>query len=214
MYFADASVQLKKILIVDDHPIFTKGLEALLLSQKKYEICGSADNRESAVALFEKCNPDLVIVDLNLGTEDGLDIVKDIHSRNPEKAVLVLSMHDEKYYASRAIKAGARGYIMKEESSTQVLNAVQTVLAGGLWLSEQEQSRMKPEDGGIATLSDRQLQIFTMIGKGLGTIEIAAALNVSKKTVDAHKEHIKEKLGCATSQDLRELAIAWTTPQR
>ena len=130
-------------------------------------------------------------------------------------------MHDEKYYAERALKAGARGYIMKEESSSKVLEAAQTVLAGKIWLSEEEQKRMdemKDEQAGslsgLSSLSDRQMQIFTLLGKGLGTIEIASRLNLSTKTVDAHKEHIKQKLACASSQELREMAVEWNSHNR
>ncbi len=211
-------MQTVKILIVEDHPIFSKGLSALLSSQSGYEICGEAPNHAQAMSLFAAKNPDLVIVDLNLDGEDGLDVVKDIHARDSSCAVLVLSMHDEKYYAERAIKAGARGYIMKEESSVKVLDAVRTVLDGKIWLSDEELRRQEDaaaENGGrvadLSCLSDRQMQIFTMIGKGLGTIEIAAKLNLSKKTVDTHKEHIKQKLNCLSTQSLRQMAVEWNT---
>ena len=210
-----------KVLIVEDHPIFSKGLASLIASQQTFEVCGEAADRASAFASYEKEKPDLVIVDLNLGGDDGLEVVKDIHTRNKDTAILVLSMHDEKYYAERALKAGARGYIMKEESSSKVLEAARTVLAGKIWLSEEEQKRMdemKDEQAGslsgLSSLSDRQMQIFTLLGKGLGTIEIASRLNLSTKTVDAHKEHIKQKLACASSQELREMAVEWNSHNR
>ena len=210
-----------KVLIVEDHPIFSKGLASLIGSQQAFAVCGEAADRASAFAAYEKEQPDLVIVDLNLGGDDGLEVVKDIHTRNKDTAILVLSMHDEKYYAERALKAGARGYIMKEESSSKVLEAARTVLAGKIWLSEQEQKRMdemKDEQAGslsgLSSLSDRQMQIFTLLGKGLGTIEIASRLNLSTKTVDAHKEHIKQKLACASSQELREMAVEWNSHNR
>lgn len=210
-----------KVLIVEDHPIFSKGLAALIGSQQTFEVCGEAADRANAFTLYEAQQPDLVIVDLNLGGDDGLEVVKDIHTRNKDTAILVLSMHDEKYYAERALKAGARGYIMKEESSSKVLEAAQTVLAGKIWLSEEEQKRMdemKDEQAGslsgLSSLSDRQMQIFTLLGKGLGTIEIASRLNLSTKTVDAHKEHIKQKLACASSQELREMAVEWNSHNR
>lgn len=207
-----------KVLIVEDHPIFSKGLASLIGTQQSFEVCGEATNRAEAASAYAEYKPDLVIVDLNLGGEDGLDVVKDIHAQNQDTAILVLSMHDEKYYAERAIKAGARGYIMKEESSSKVLEAASTVLAGKIWLSEEElrrQENSKNEQAGalsgLASLSDRQMQIFTMLGKGLGTIEIASRLNLSTKTVDAHKEHIKQKLSCGSSQELREMAVEWNS---
>ncbi len=211
-------MERSKVLIVEDHPIFSKGLASLIGTQPSFEVCAEATNRAEAASAYEQFRPDLVIVDLNLGGEDGLDVVKDIHSKNQSTAILVLSMHDEKYYAERALKAGAKGYIMKEESSSKVLEAASTVLAGKIWLSDEERRRMeeaKTEQAGtlsgLSSLSDRQMQIFTMLGKGLGTIEIAARLNLSTKTVDAHKEHIKQKLFCASSQELREMAVEWNS---
>jgi len=175
------------LFLVDDHPIFTKGLAQLLESQPSYEILGTA--------------------------------LKHIHK---DIKILVLSMHDERYYAERALKNGARGYIMKEEAVSNVLEAVKTVLSGKIWLSESERDRLfeylsvgetlqKNNDkfATINVLSNRQLQIFKMTGKGFGTSEIAAKLNLSPKTVDTHKEHIKLKLHCNTSQELRQLAIEW-----
>ena len=211
-------MECSKVLIVEDHPIFSKGLASLIGTQPTFAVCAEAVNREEALRAYGEHRPDLVIVDLNLGGEDGLDVVKDIHAQNQDTAILVLSMHDEKYYAERALKAGARGYIMKEESSSKVLEAARTVLAGKVWLSEEERKRMeeaKSEQAGtlsgLSSLSDRQMQIFTMLGKGLGTIEIASRLNLSTKTVDAHKEHIKQKLYCGSSQELREMAVEWNS---
>lgn len=146
-----------------------------------------------------------------------------MHTEVPSLIILVLSMHDERYYAERVLKAGARGYIMKEEAGSQVIDAIKTVLTGKIWLSDAERQREEDNnisfDGkketsaedNISSLSDRQLQIFTLIGKGLGTVEIAAKLNLSTKTIDTHKEHIKIKLHCNTSQELRQLAIEWTS---
>ncbi len=207
-----------KVLIVEDHPIFSKGLASLIGTQPAFEVCAEATNRAAAAAAYEQHKPDLVIVDLNLGGEDGLEVVKDIHAKNQDTAILVLSMHDEKYYAERALKAGARGYIMKEESSSKVLEAASTVLSGKIWLSDEERKRQEDSKNeqagslsGLSSLSDRQMQIFTMLGKGLGTIEIASRLNLSTKTVDAHKEHIKQKLSCGSSQELREMAVEWNS---
>lgn len=209
-----------KVMIIEDHPIFSKGLAQLINVQKIYNVVGEATNHAEAMEILAKEKPELAIVDLNLGDEDGLDVIKDMHAVNPKLAILVLSMHDERYYAERALKAGARGYIMKEEAGNKVIDAIHTVLSGKIWLSDSERARQEESginlnknnsDDGISTLSDRQLQIFTLIGKGLGTVEIAAKLNLSTKTIDTHKEHIKIKLHCNTSQELRQLAIEWST---
>ena len=190
------------VIIIDDHPLFSRGLSQLIETQ------------------MDNTKPDLAIVDLNLGQEDGLELIKDIIVIHPQTKILVLSMHDERFYAERAIKAGAKGYIMKEEAESQVINAIKTVNNGEIYLSENEKARIKElsqgtnSDSGhfdsISTLSDRQLQIFTLVGKGLGTVEIAKKLNLSIKTIDTHKENIKAKLHCASSAELRQMAIEWT----
>ena len=179
-----------------------------------------AKDRNEALSLLDKETPDLAIVDLNLGQEDGLELIKDILIIHPHTKILVLSMHDERFYAERALKAGAKGYIMKAEAETQVINAIKTVTSGEIYLSDEEKKRIKELSRGssetgnkfdtITTLSDRQLQIFTLIGKGLGTVEIASKLNLSIKTIDTHKENIKAKLHCASSAELRQMAIEWT----
>ena len=184
-----------------------------------------AKDRKEALGMLEKVKPNLAIVDLNLGQEDGLELIKDISVINPSTKVLVLSMHDERFYAERALKAGARGYIMKQEAESQVINAIQTVMEGKIYLSERELERIKdlskndksakrekkePYDT-ISLLSDRQLQIFTLIGKGLGTVDIASKLNLSIKTIDTHKENIKVKLHCSSSAELRQMAIEWAS---
>lgn len=208
------------VIIIDDHPLFSRGLSQLIETQKDYKVIGMAKDRNEALSLLDTTTPDLAIVDLNLGQEDGLELIKDIIVIHPQTKILVLSMHDERFYAERAIKAGAKGYIMKEEAESQVINAIKTVTNGEIYLSENEKNRIKElsqgasSDNGnfdsISTLSDRQLQIFTLVGKGLGTVEIATKLNLSIKTIDTHKENIKAKLHCASSAELRQMAIEWT----
>lgn len=208
------------VIIIDDHPLFSRGLAQLIETQKDYKVIGMAKNRNEALSLLDKETPDLAIVDLNLGQEDGLELIKDILIIHPHTKILVISMHDERFYAERALKAGAKGYIMKAEAETQVINAIKTVTSGDIYLSDEEKKRIKEMSHGssdtgnkfdtIATLSDRQLQIFTLIGKGLGTVEIASKLNLSIKTIDTHKENIKAKLHCASSAELRQMAIEWT----
>lgn len=212
------------VLIVDDHPLFSRGLGQLIETQKTYKIVGMAKDRAEALTLFNQEKPNLAIVDLNLGQEDGLELIKDFIALQSDVKVLVLSMHDERFYAERALKAGAKGYIMKEEAETNVLTAIQTVMNGEIYLSESEKERIgeslskgssaKSKKGPfdtISLLSDRQLQIFTLIGKGFGTVDIATKLNLSIKTIDTHKENIKAKLHCASSAELRQMAIEWTS---
>ncbi len=207
------------VIIIDDHPLFSRGLAQLIETQKDYKVTGMAKDRNEALSLLDKVTPDLAIVDLNLGQEDGLELIKDILVIHPQTKILVLSMHDERFYAERALKAGAKGYIMKAEAENQVINAIKTVTSGEIYLSDDEKKRIKEmthnsESGDkfdtISSLSDRQLQIFTLIGKGLGTVEIATKLNLSIKTIDTHKENIKSKLHCASSAELRQMAIEWT----
>ena len=199
------------VIIIDDHPLFSRGLSQLIETQKDYKVIGMAKDRNEALTLLDTTTPDLAIVDLNLGQEDGLELIKDIIVIHPQTKILVLSMHDERFYAERAIKAGAKGYIMKEEAESQVINAIKTVNSGEIYLSENEKNRIKELAQGnesgelsdlISSLSDRQLQIFTLVGKGLGTVEIAKKLNLSIKTIDTHKENIKGKLHCASSAEL------------
>ena len=209
------------VIIIDDHPLFSRGLAQLIETQKDFKVVGMAKDRIEALELINKTTADLVILDLNLGQEDGLELIKDILSYNSHIKILVLSMHDERFYAERALKAGAKGYIMKAEAESQVINAITTVKNGEIYLSENEKSRMKELLQGdsensdkfatISTLSDRQLQIFSLIGKGLGTVDIAKKLNLSIKTIDTHKENIKSKLHCTSSAELRQMAINWTS---
>ena len=195
------------VIIVDDHPLFSRGLSQLIETQDSYKVNCIAKNTAEAVEMIKKNKPDLAIVDLNLGDEDGLDLIKEILSIQPKTKVLVISMHDERFYAERALKAGARGYIMKEEAESSVITAITTVMNGDIYLSESEKQRLFDL---ISTLSDRQLQIFSYIGKGIGTVEIAAKLNLSIKTIDTHKENIKLKLHCNSSAELRQMAIEWS----
>ena len=211
------------VLIIDDHPLFSRGLSQLIETQKDFKVTGIAKDRNEAMELIDELSPELAIVDLNLGQEDGLELIKDILAVKPQTKVLVLSMHDERYYAERALKAGAKGYIMKEEAESNVSTAINTVMQGQIYLSENEKKRQEelaknknlqkenePFDL-ISTLSDRQLQIFTLIGKGLGTVEIADKLGLSIKTIDTHKENMKNKLHCESSAELRKMAIEWAS---
>ena len=212
-----------EVFIIDDHPLFSRGLAQLIETQADYKVIGMAKDSIAALDFLKDKKPALIILDLNLGQEDGLDLIKKILDIDSSLRILVLSMHDERYYAERALKAGAKGYIMKEEAETNVSTAINTVMQGQIYLSQKEMKRQEelsknqvhsndnePMDL-ISTLSDRQLQIFTLIGKGLGTVEIAEKLNLSIKTIDTHKENMKNKLHCQSSAELRKMAIEWAS---
>jgi DNA-binding NarL/FixJ family response regulator len=211
------------VMIVEDHPLFSKGLASLISSQPLYAVVGEASDAAEAMQLLYEKKPALAIVDLNLGDEDGLDLIKRMKAVVPDVVVLVLSMHDERYYSERALSVGARGYIMKDEAGNKVIDAIKTVMSGKVYLSDAERERLfecmaaegirdsKDWFASARKLSARQLQIFSLIGKGLGTVEIAAKLGLSTKTIDTHKEHIKLKLHCNTSQELRQFAIEWSS---
>ena len=208
-----------KVIIVEDHPLFSKGLASLIISQHPYLVVGEAKNLCDAMELARVKKPHLAIVDLNLGNENGIDVISELKRSDPNIRILVLSMHDERYHAEQVLEAGAHGYIMKEAAGEKVIEAINTVMSGKVYLSTAEQFRHhsnKSQTGDKETdpfamlrnLTDRQLQIFSLIGKGLGTAEIAKKLSLSNKTVDAHKENIKKKILCDSS-GLRKLAIEW-----
>jgi DNA-binding NarL/FixJ family response regulator len=215
-----------KVLIVEDHPLFSKGLASLIagiVGKPGYSVIGEAATLSDAMAIAEQEKPALAIVDLNLGNENGMELIPQLKAHNPEIVILVLSMYDERYYSERVLRLGARGYIMKTETAASVQDAIKTVMSGKVYLSDAERERIfeamtgetlragKDWSASMRKLSDRELQIFSCIGKGLGTIEIANKFNLSTKTIDTHKEHIKLKLHCNTSQELRRLAIEWST---
>lgn len=207
-----------QIAIIDDHSVFIQGLSVLIESDNFLSVIGSATNYDDGLKLIEEKNPDLAIIDLNLGEKDGLDLIKEITSKFPQTKILVLSMMQERYYSERALNAGAKGYVMKAEAADTVISAIKTVLNGKIWLSSSEQSRYldshfqdphENSENPIDTLSNRQLQILHLLGQGNGTIEIANILNISNKTVDAHKEQLKKKLACKNSQELLRFAISY-----
>ena len=211
---------LTKVLIVEDHPIFSKGLALLIISEPLYMVVGEARNMAGALEMARARQANLSIVDLNLGNEDGIEVIKALLKEFPDMKILVVSMHDEKYYAEQVLKAGAHGYIMKSEAGNNIFDAIKKVMAGEIYLSATEKKRLalqkkSPEKKEasefhdlLRTLTDRQLQVFSLIGKGMGTAEIAAKLSLSGKTVEAHKENIKTKLRCDSSR-LLQYAIEW-----
>jgi DNA-binding NarL/FixJ family response regulator len=211
-----------RVLIVDEHPLFIMGLISLLESYNKFSVVGTAEDISSALGIAEKESPRLVIMEISLGKENGMDLIQKLKTMNQEIVILVLSINDERYYSERILRMGARGYLMKTSPSNIVMDAIFTVLNGKVYLSESERERIFQAMAGESTrgakdwtmslekLSNRELQVFALIGKGYGTIEIASMFNLSTKTIDTHKEHIKQKLHCNTSQELRQLAIEWS----
>ncbi|MDR0375943.1 MAG: response regulator transcription factor [Treponema sp.] len=217
---------ITNILIVDDHPLFSMGLASLIGSRPLYHVVGVAKNSFEAMEILRSEKPHLVALDLDLGDENGMDMIPAIKAFDAGIAILVLSMHDERYYSERILSMGAQGYIMKDEAADKVLDAIKTVIAGKVYLSESERKRIaealntgnikgnQDKLACVQKLSNRQIQIFTFIGKGLGTIEIANKLNLSTKTIDTHKENIKLKLHCSSSYELRQLAVEWAISAR
>jgi len=203
--------QTKRILVVDDHPIFRSGLAGLLNQQPDLEVCGQADSAPLALDQMRKHRPDLAIIDVSLKGTNGIELVKLMKAEQPKLMTLILSMHDETLYALRALKAGALGYLMKAEAPEPVLRAVRQVLEGNLFVSPRfaeklifkavsasETNAASPVDG----LSDRELEVLIMLGKGHSTKLVAHNLNLSIKTIETHRAHIKEKLGLSDSNEM------------
>jgi DNA-binding NarL/FixJ family response regulator len=209
----------KRILLVDDHPLLREGIAQLVNEQPDLQVCGEAEDRAGALALLEGARPDLAVVDLSLKDQSGLELIKDFKIRAPGLLVLVLSMHDESLYAERALRAGARGYIMKREASHKVLDAIRRILAGDIFVSDKIVAGILNKVSGqppastpaaLAALSDRELEVLLLIGKGYGSQQIASQLHISVKTVETHRANIKLKLKFASGGELLQFAIRWT----
>jgi len=215
---SESSSAKRRIFLVDDHPVTRQGVAALIDQEDDLVVCGEA---ESAPVAFEKINrlkPDLVVVDVTLKVGNGLELVKNLRAAVPEVRVLMLSMHDERLYAERALRAGALGYVRKQEASEKILLAIRRVLAGELFLSDRVKEKMvyrlvamKPESAKfpIDTLSDREMEVFKLLGNGYSTRQIAAQLNLSVKTIDSYREHLKIKLRLPDGASLVQHAIQW-----
>jgi DNA-binding NarL/FixJ family response regulator len=211
-----------KVLIIDNYPLFIMGLSSLLEKTQKFNIIGTAANCADALKIAEKEKPKLVLSEIRFGKENAMELIPKLKSINPEIVILILSIYDERFYSERLLRLGARGYVLKTESSVIIMNAINTVLDNKVYLSENERERIfqamaedssrgvKDWAASLQMLSNREAQVFSLIAKGLGTIEIASRLNLSTKTIDTHKEHIKLKLHCNTAQELRQQAIEWS----
>lgn len=205
-------------LVVDDHPIFRQGLVAVIQSNPRYQVCAEAGSVGEALSALDKKVPDVALVDISLVGQSGLDLLKIIRAQYPEVKVLMISIHDEAIYAERALKAQARGYVMKQEAGTVMLEAIKTILAGKIYVSQAMRDRLlegmfsSPETADtsmVERLSDRELEVLEHIGRGYGASEIANLLNLSVKTVNVHQDHIKKKLSIDASAELRKFAVNW-----
>jgi len=210
--------QPAKILIVDDHPLLRRGLAEIIATKPGLTPCGEAAGAAEAFTEIEKSSPDLVLIDLSLEEGSGLALIKEIKARFSNVKMLVYSMHDETLFAERALHAGASGYVRKQEKTETVLEAIQHVLQGNVYLSDTMTRRMlnkhvgaeyEPSDDKISQLSDRELQVFEMIGEGLGTRQVAEKLHLSIKTIESYRESIKRKLDLGTSNELTRHAVQW-----
>jgi len=214
----------KALLLVDDHPILRRGLTALIESEPGLTVLAAVGTRAAALDAIRANRPDLVIVDLLLGGEDGLDLVKEIKTRYPSVPSLVLSMHAEEVYAERAMSAGALGYVAKQELDETVLGAIRCALAGKRYMSEALQRRLAESylggrtlldtDALIRTLSDRELQVLRLIGQGRTTLQVAVTLTRSVKTIESHLEHLKNKLAIGSAAELAQRATQWVESGR
>lgn len=218
----EAAEARARILIVDDHPVVRRGLRMLIDDEPDLTVCGEAGDADEAIRALDAKKPDLVIVDLSLKGSSGLELIKRIKSRNAESKMLVSSMFDESLYAERVLNAGALGYVSKQEAMEKVIEAIRCVLSGRVYLSAAMSDRMlhrltrdhvTPDRSPLETLSDRELEVFEMIGRGRTTGEIAMQLHLSVKTVETHREKVKAKLGLKTAAELYQHAVRWVLEQ-
>jgi DNA-binding NarL/FixJ family response regulator len=207
-----------KVFLVDDHPLVRELLTQLIQREDDLTVCGEAEDAQEALQKIEETKPDVVVADISLKRTHGLELVKDLQARLPGLPVLVLSMHDESLYAERVLRAGARGYITKQEATKKILQALRQVLSGQIYISEKMASRMvhkmvlghgESDKSPIERLTDRELEVFQLIGRGQATRRIAAELHLGIKTVESYRARIKEKLGLEDGTQLLQQAIQW-----
>ena len=192
------------------------GLRQLIANEPDLEVCGEADDAPAALEMAEDCKPDIAVVDITLRSTNGLELIKDLKIRSPNTAVLALSMHDESLYAERVLRAGGRGYIMKQEGGKRIVEGIRRILAGGVFVSDNISARILNAFSGSAqklspveTLTDREFEVFQLIGQGLSTQEMADKLHVSVKTIEVHRVNIKTKLNVPTAPELIRFAVRW-----
>ena len=211
-----------KIIIVDDHAIVRRGLSELVNGEDDLMVCGQAEDAHQAMQAIKTLKPDMVIVDISLKETSGMELIKDIKAQYPNLSVLALSMHDEAVYAERVLRAGAEGYIMKAEATENIVTAIRKVLSGQIYLSDRMAPKMVRKLVGVAPnmgsspincLSDRELEVFSLIGQGYATRQIAEKLYLSIKTIETYRAHIKDKLNLADAAELLQYAIRWVKSQ-
>jgi DNA-binding NarL/FixJ family response regulator len=208
---------LRRILVVDDHPLTRHGMAQLIGQQSDLVVCGESGSAEQALERTDALHPELVLVDVTLPGKPGLELIKDITVLYPEVLVLVVSMHDESLYAERALRAGARGYLMKSAGGDELIKAIRHVLAGQVYVSSDMSAKIldglsggrHPKPAIVSSLSDREFEVFQLVGEGLTTREIGLRLHISGKTVETHRLHIREKLGLKTPPELTKYAVRW-----
>jgi DNA-binding NarL/FixJ family response regulator len=211
-----------RILLVDDHPVVRDGFAELINREADLSVCAVAEDRAGALQAIERTLPRLVVLDLTLKNSSGMELIKDIHSRWPDLLVLVVSMHNENLYAERVLRAGARGYITKQQATRDILQAIRRVLSGGVYLNEATGAAVLArisanpsgkEDTLGDLLTDRELQVFELMGQGYNTREISTQLRIDKKTVETYRLRIREKLNLDSSSELLKMAIRWKQDQ-
>jgi DNA-binding NarL/FixJ family response regulator len=211
----------RTIVIVDDHPIVRQGLAQLINQESDLLVCGQAEDAYEAMQTIRESDPDMVIVDISLKETSGVELIKDLKIQYPDLPVLTLSMHDETVYGERALRAGARGYIMKQEATEKVVTAIRRVLAGEVYVSNGMAAKMVSKLVGgpgktsspVECLSDRELEVFRMLGEGYNTREMADKLHLSVKTIETYRAHIKDKLGLQDASELLRSAIRWVNTE-
>ncbi|HNV20160.1 MAG TPA: response regulator transcription factor [Candidatus Hydrogenedentes bacterium] len=207
-----------RVLVVDDHPIVRRGFAQLINQEPDITVCAEAEDIAEAVTALEACHPDLVIVDIVLKNANGLELLKRLPSLAPETKALVVSMHDEQIYAERVLRAGARGYVMKQEADEVIVTAIRRVLQGGIYVSDQvnerilmnfAQNQARFEASPVEFLTDRELEVFELIGQGISTRQIGERLSISIKTVETYRARIKEKLRLESGAELVQTSVEW-----
>jgi len=207
-----------KILLVDDHPVVREGMSQFINSEPDLIVCGMVGDAGEAMEQIQRTDPDLIVADLSLSGKPGLEFIKDVTAQHRMVPILVLSIHDEKLWAERVLRAGAEGYIMKSQATQKIVAAIRHILGGGIWVSEdvnsillQKQIRnRKPTPGSpLDQLSDRELEVFQCIGRGMSVRDIAASLHLSSKTIDVHRDHIRKKLRVESATELIRYAVSY-----
>lgn len=207
-----------KVLVVDDHPVVRKGIVHLINNQPDLVVCAETESGRGAIDVITATKPDMAIIDLTLQDTSGIEVIKNVRAMHPHLPMLVLSMHDETLYAERVLRAGAKGYIMKQEATENLLEAIRRVMSGEIYLSRKMETKLLRQlanghsalsKSPIERLSDRELEVFQLLGHGQGTREIAERLRIGVKTVETHRMHIMEKLGVQSATELLKHAIQW-----